>query len=389
MRVLVKTYPGTSWLAAPTGMASKRLAEATGGSSSTIHSFLGGMVENDRWSFSYTRDAQLPIEGSLLIVDEFSMVDNELAAALFAAIPDDTTVVIVGDADQLPSVGAGSVLADLIAAGVPTTQLRLIHRQDSSSPIPYIARHVIDGVAPVIPADGAARFIAAKSDEEPYEVYAVIRGMIAAGVKKEDVRVLSPTWRTSFGVDKLNAGLQKLWNPNGIARGGILGTRYESDDRNEVFEEYLCVGDAVLMMKNDHQRQIFNGDILTVVDCGMHGKTPWLDARTDRGNEIRFEGQKQIGQLRLAFATTVHRAQGSQFPHVIVALVETQRRMLQRRLLYTAISRAQKTLTIVGHRNAIDLAVADAGGVSTRETGLCELVRAVIPIEDTMLAAGA
>jgi exodeoxyribonuclease V alpha subunit len=121
----------------------------------------------------------------------------------------------------------------------------------------------------------------------------------------------------------------------------------------------------------------------------MHGKTPWLDARTDRGNEIRFEGQKQIGQLRLAFATTVHRAQGSQFPHVIVALVETQRRMLQRRLLYTAISRAQKTLTIVGHRNAIDLAVADAGGVSTRETGLCELVRAVIPIEDTMLAAGA
>lgn len=375
-RVLVHAFPGNAWLAAPTGMGAKRLGTVTGRDAVTIHSLLGGTVENERWSFAFNREKPLAMKGSLLIIDEFSMVDTDVATALLAAVPDDCTVVIVGDADQLPSVGPGSVLADLIAAGVPATHLRHIHRQGAGSPIPYIARNVIEGVAPLIPEDGLARFIAARSDAAADEVFAVVRGMIAAGVTLDQLRVLSPTWGGPFGVDALNAGLQKIWNADNLRYGGgILGTR-STNERGKVFEEYLYTGDRVLMMKNDHQRKVYNGDILRVIDCGMHGKTPWIDAVTDSDAEIRFEGAKQIGQLRLAYATTVHRAQGSEFPHVVVALVETQRRMLRRRVLYTAVSRAQRTLTIVGQRHAIDLAVKDAGGVSLRETGLCDLVKA-------------
>lgn len=382
-RVLVHAFPGNAWLAAPTGMGAKRLGAVTGRDAVTIHSMLGGTVENDRWSFSFTRETPLPLHGALLVIDEFSMVDTDVATALLAAVPDDCTVVIVGDADQLPSVGPGSVLADLIAAGVPATHLRHIHRQGTGSPIPYIARNVIEGIAPLIPEDGLARFIAVRSDTVADEVFAVVRGMIDAGVTLDQIRVLSPTWGGPFGVDALNAGLQKIWNKENLHYGGILGTQ-STNERGKVFEEYLYIGDRVLVMKNDHQRKVFNGDILRVVDCGMHGKTPWLDAVTDSDAEIRFEGPKQIGQLRLAYATTVHRAQGSEFPHVVVALVEAQRRMLRRRVLYTAVSRAQRTLTIIGQRHAIDLAVKDAGGVRLRETGLCDLVRATQCVQESL-----
>lgn len=394
MYALSETFPGQCLLLAPTGMGAKRLEEVTGCKASTIHSALKGTMDDDRWVFEYNRDKPLPLEGWLLIVDEASMVDTEVGAALFSAIPDGATVVIVGDADQLPSVGAGSVLNDLIAAGVPTTFLKHIHRQGPHSPIPHLARAIIDGKSPEIPSRGPARFVEAFSTRDGYDVIAIVRGMAAAGVKQEQVRVLAPMWRGPFGVDALNRGLQDLWNPpvrtDGVKRGpGILANRLKYDGTNETFDEYLYVGDRVLMTKNDHERQVFNGDMLRVLDVGMHDKVPWVDAVTDNGTELRFEGRKQVAQLRLAYVTTVHRAQGAHVPHVVVALVEAHRPLLERRVLYTAVTRAQRTLTIVGNRTAIDMAVQDVGGVENRETGLRELCVALASHPELELAASA
>jgi exodeoxyribonuclease V alpha subunit len=375
-KVLVESFPGHSVLIAPTGMAAKRLSEVTGRHATTIHSFLEGTMDEDRWVFKYHRERPHALTNCLLIVDESSMVDTDLAAALFAAIPDGTTVVIVGDADQLPSVGPGAVLNDLIAAGAPTTRLKHIHRQGPSSPIPHLAQAIINGEPPPIPERGAARFIAVRSDRDPAEVFAVVRGMIEAGVTQEQLRVLAPVWRGPFGVDALNRGLQLIWNEEGVEAGGILGKKSEYDD-GEIFEEHLYPGDRVLMTKNDHARKVFNGDILRVLDCGTHGKTRWLDARTDDGTDLRFEGTKEISRLRLAYVTTIHRALGQQVPHVVIALVEAHHKLLQRRVLYTAVTRAQRTLTVVGERQAIVSAAHDSGGVDTRETGLQELCLAL------------
>jgi len=394
MYALSESFPGQCLLLAPTGMGAKRLEEVTGCRASTIHSALKATMDGDRWVFGHNREDPLSLDGWLLVVDEASMVDTEVGAALFSAIPDGTTVVIVGDADQLPSVGAGSVLNDLIAAGIPTTFLKHIHRQGPHSPIPYIARDIIEGKSPKIPARGAARFVEAFSTQDGHDVIAIVRGMRSAGVKQEEVRVLAPMWRGPFGVDALNRGLQDLWNPpkreDGTKRSaGILSRKIKYEGTTETFDEYLYASDRVVMTKNDHERQVFNGDMLRVVDAGMHEGTPWVDAVTDTGVELRFEGSKQVAQLRLAYVTTVHRAQGAHVPHVVVALVEAHKPLLERRVLYTAVTRAQRTLTVVGNRTAIDMAVQNVGGVETRETGLRELCVALAGHPELELAASA
>jgi len=334
-------------LCAPTGRAAKRLTEATGRPASTIHRLLRPLPGG---GFHYDESNQLP--ASLVIVDEVSMLDLELADALFASLSIEHRVLLVGDVDQLPSVGPGNVLSDVIDAAqaginVSVVRLKEVFRQAAGSSITSNAHRMLRGESIVSDAaergkDGQFFIVNATTADN---AHAKIVHMAAARIPLaydldpvHEVQILCPTHHGPAGTDAFNSHLQ-------MSHGGRGADCFWSSGGRR-----FCSGDRVMQIRNDYERNVFNGDIGTVVDLDESTLTVDFD-----GAHKQYK-RYDVRALRLAYAMTIHKSQGGEFPAVIVPVLNGNR-MLDRNLLYTAITRAKRLCVLVGHRDAIERAV--------------------------------
>ena len=347
-------------LAAPTGRAAKRMSEATDLPASTIHRLLG-LNGRELPTDINARD----LKGSLLIVDEMSMVDTLLFKTLVQAVPTAMHVVLVGDKDQLPSVGPGQVFYDLLAfTELPKVELTNIHRQAADSTIIPLAHAVKDGR---VPADLMAKkadrsFIPCQAWQVPDVVEQIIKLSRQRGYTAQDVQILAPMYRGAAGVDNLNELAQAVYNPPTKAK-------QEIEFRGQVFR----VGDKVLQLVNSPENNVFNGDIgqITAIETkkGAKGATITIDFD---GNEVNYH-RMEWNQIQLAYAILIHKSQGSQFKMVLMPVVRQFSRMLQRNLVYTAITRAADKLVLLGEAQAMALAVHNVG--TNRQTTLLNRLR--------------
>ncbi|HQY05977.1 MAG TPA: AAA family ATPase, partial [Lacunisphaera sp.] len=366
---ILKAKKARVHLAAPTGRAAQRLAETTGGFAQTIHRLL--KFEGTKMGFAVNESA--PLATDFLIVDEASMLDSRLAAALLQAVPVRAHLVLVGDTDQLPSVGAGNVLKDLIATEhVPVTRLSMVYRQKDQSAIVTVA-HAINGgdnsPPPVVSEVAKAQawsdlnFIAASSPEDCLaKVTELCTKFIPAHFKwfdpVNDVQILAPMHKGVAGVGNLNAALQAALN------GRTQGIKTVSGE--------FRPGDKLIQLRNNYDKDLFNGDIGQVISTdGVKGT---LTADFD-GAKHTFE-RGEFGDLALAYAISIHKSQGSEYPVVIVPLLKAHFVMLQRNLIYTAITRGRKKVFIVGEPAAYGMAVRNAES-KLRCTHLREKILAV------------
>ena len=347
-------------LAAPTGRAAKRLSEATGRPASTLHRLLAYSPQTN----AFERDAENPLEVDVLIVDEVSMVDSVLACSLLQAVPDETRLVLVGDADQLPSVGPGSVLAELLASGLQSVRLTEVFRQDRESLIVANAHRILRGELPRQSATGRESdffFIGRDSPEDTLETVLELMGdRIPQGLglkTPDDVQVLAPMRKGILGINNLNVALQGLFNPRGVSVGPTF--------------QNLRIGDKVMQIKNNYELEVFNGDL---------GKISGLDEETGDvlvtidGRSVSYE-PTELDQLDLAYACSIHKSQGSEYPGVLIVLHRQHYVMLQRNLLYTALTRGKRLALIVGSRQATRRAVENAT-TRTRNSSLADKILA-------------
>lgn len=333
-------------LASPTGRAAKRLAEVTGYPAQTIHRLL----EVDPKSFQFKRNQDNPIACDTLIIDEVSMVDLYLAFALVKALPEGAQVIFVGDADQLPSVGAGNVLRDLIDSGtVPVVRLTEIFRQAAESTIITNAHRVNRGEMPDLPPTSQWRthdclYIAQDDPLVAAQKLAdvVCRSLPTLGYAREEIQVLVPMQRGTLGAQYLNGLLQEALNPKQVGVAEI--TRGQKT---------LRCGDRVIQTVNNYQKEVFNGDIGYIRHCD-HEEKAFIVEYPDR--EVTY-GYDEADEVQLAYALTVHKSQGSEYPAVVLALHTQHYLLLQRNLLYTALTRAKRLAVILGNKRAIGIAV--------------------------------
>lgn len=332
-------------MAAPTGRAAKRMTETTGTTAQTIHRLLRWDPEEKK----FIHGVDCPLNCGLLIIDESSMLDIMIATALFRAIRPGTTVVIVGDADQLPSVGPGNVLNDLIGSRViPVSRLTRIFRQGSGSGIIRAAYSVNTGIMPELkPVPGGPEDFFWIEKEDPEEAADVIRRLVCERIPKKfhfspitDIQVLSPMNNGTCGTAELNRRLQELLN-------GEAKMRFKNG------EKFYCLGDKVMQTSNNYDKGVFNGDsgLIKRID---HAKKMFYVEFDSQTVEYEFH---EADQLTLAYAVTIHKSQGSEFPAVIIPLLNQHFIMLRRNLLYTGITRAKKLMVLVGSRKAISMAV--------------------------------
>lgn len=342
-------------LAAPTGRAAKRMKEATGKDAMTIHRLLG---YNPDTGWMCNEDS--PLEGDALIVDEASMIDIELMEHLVSAIPDNMRLILVGDIDQLPSVGAGNVLRDVIASNViPTVRLTRIFRQAATSHIITNAHLVNEGKMPKLDNTEKSDFFVTQDDDyldiENKIVDLVTRRLPAYyHVTTDDIQVLTPMRRTNNGVQNLNTRLQAAINP--------VGTSVKFGDT------IYRIGDKVMQIKNDYKEGIFNGDTGKVVDVNKRDGT--VTVMFDGGPLVKMT-RKMMGSICLSYATTIHKSQGSEYKVVVMPMTMQFYTMLQRNLLYTGITRAKTACIIIGQKKAISMAVRN-NAVKKRNTLLKE-----------------
>jgi exodeoxyribonuclease V alpha subunit len=333
-------------LTAPTGRAAKRMAEATGREARTIHRLL----EFTPASMEFARDQEHPLDADVLIVDEASMIDVTLAHNLMKAVPPGCQVVFVGDVDQLPSVGAGSVLDDLIRSeAVPVVALTEIFRQAAESLIVTNAHRVNHGEMPTLPPDGDLADFYIIERGEPEEVVATIKDLVGQRIPSrfgfdpiEEIQVLTPMNRGVLGVLSLNAELQALLNPADagdaeIVRGGRA----------------FHVGDKVMQLRNNYDLDVFNGDIGRVVRIDTVDRT--MDVEYD-GRPVSYESAA-LDEVALAYACSIHKSQGSEYPAVVLPMHTQHYVMLQRNLLYTALTRARRLVVVVGTKKALGIAI--------------------------------
>lgn len=347
-------------LAAPTGRAAKRMSEATDLPASTIHRLLG-LNGRELPTDINARD----LKGALLIVDEMSMVDTLLFKTLVQAVPTAMQVVLVGDKDQLPSVGPGQVFHDLLAfAELPKVELTNIHRQAADSTIIPLAHAVKAGR---VPADLMAKkadrsFIPCQAWQVPDVVEQIISLSRQRGYTAQDVQILAPMYRGAAGVDNLNELAQAVYNPP-------TKDKQEVEFRGQVFR----VGDKVLQLVNSPENNVFNGDIgqITAIETkkGAKGATITIDFD---GNEVNYH-RMEWSQIQLAYAISIHKSQGSQFKMVLMPVVRQFSRMLQRNLVYTAITRAATKLVLLGEAQAMAQAVHNVG--TNRRTSLLQRLK--------------
>jgi exodeoxyribonuclease V alpha subunit len=335
-------------LCAPTGRAAKRLSESTGLEAKTIHRLL----ETDPRTGTFRRTEEHPLECDLLVVDEASMVDVLLMRSLLRAVPDEAALLIVGDVDQLPSVGPGQVLADIIASNlIPVVRLTEVFRQAAGSRVITNAHRINSGQMPELTNDRASSdfyFIDAEEPEDGVaKIIAVVRDRIpkAFGLDAvRDVQVLCPMNRGGLGARSLNIELQKALNPPGEARVERFGWTF-------------CPGDKVMQVENDYDREVYNGDLGIVrrIDQEEGELVVAFD-----GRDVSY-GFGELDELMLAYATTIHKSQGSEYPAVVIPLVTQHYMMLARNLLYTGVTRGKRLVVLVGQRRALAIAVRNQG----------------------------
>lgn len=330
-------------LASPTGRAAKRLGEATGRDASTIHRLLGFEPGG-----GFARGPRAPLEADLVVVDEISMLDVVLAHHLVKAIQPPTRLVLVGDPDQLPSVAAGNVLADLIASGaIPCFRLTQIFRQEESGLIVRNAHRILEGEELDLPARGDTGgdfyFFPVEEPEAAAErLVEVVTRRIPQNFGLnwvEDVQVLSPMYRGPCGVDSLNARLREAHGQEGL----------EIQWRGRTWR----IGDRVIHVRNDYEKEVFNGDMGRIVHVEPDGSGLTVAFPERRVGYAKTE----FSDLQPAFAITVHRSQGGEFPAVVLPLVPGHFLMLQRHLLYTAVTRARRLVVLVGSQRALRMAL--------------------------------
>jgi exodeoxyribonuclease V alpha subunit len=356
-------------LAAPTGRAAKRLSETTGEEAKTLHRLLEFQPSE---GMTFKRNEELPLDGDLLIVDESSMLDLVLTNNLLKAIPAGMHLLLVGDVDQLPSVGAGNVLKDVIgalddlqqmahplAARGAVVRLQTIFRQAANSFIITNAHRINHGEMPVITNEGAIDFYLFKT-EEPERAAALVVELVQEriprrfGIPSNDIQVLSPMHRGVVGVSALNDALQIALNPS-----------VPNSPQRQLGSRIYRPGDRVMQIRNNYDKDVYNGDmgVITAVDLEMQKLTVMMDGRAVAYDFL------ELDELVHAFAISVHKSQGSEFPAVVIPVMTTHFMMLQRNLLYTAVTRARRLVVLVGQPRAIGLAVRNAQ-VAARYTGL-------------------
>ncbi len=342
---ILKEKHATVLLAAPTGRAAKRLSETTGLEAKTIHRLL---EFNPSEGVSFVRDRQNPLDADLIIIDETSMVDILLMNHLLNAIEAGSHILFVGDMDQLPSVGAGNVLRDLIESMViPVIRLDTIFRQAEDSFIIVNAHHINNGEMPLFPKEAADFFLFPESDALKAADWVI--DLVGERIQNKfgfdpikDIQVLTPMHRGACGVTELNERLQATLNPPDPRKAEVKhGSR--------VFR----TGDRVMQIRNDYDRKVFNGDlgIVETIDTENHVVMVNFDGRL-----VSCE-TTQLEELVHAYAISIHKSQGSEFPVVVIPLLMQHYMMLQRNLLYTAVTRARKLVVMVGDRKAIGMAI--------------------------------
>ena len=336
-------------LAAPTGRAARRMNELTGLPSATIHRHLGMTGDDDT---SHLDDY---LDADFIIVDEFSMVDTWLANQLLSNISSNSKLLIVGDADQLPSVSPGQVLADLLKIPLlPQTKLEKIYRQSKDSTIVNLASQIQKGILPpdFIEKKADRSYFEARSEHILQMIERIVEAAIRSGIPAQDVQVLAPMYRGQAGIDHINQLMQNLINP--------------AEKEQLVFEATDCQyrqGDKVIHLVNDAESNVFNGDLGYITDL-LPAK--YTDSKQDEltinfdGNEIVYQ-RSEWYKIRLAYAMSIHKSQGSEFPVVILPITSSSHRMLQRNLIYTAITRAKSKLILLGEKSAFDFAVKNTG----------------------------
>ncbi|TXC90046.1 ATP-dependent RecD-like DNA helicase [Metabacillus litoralis] len=353
-----KEEPFPILLVAPTGRAAKRMSEATGLSAVTIHRLL-------KWNGAdgFEHDENNPIAGKLLIVDEVSMVDIWIANQLFKALPENIQVVMVGDEDQLPSVGPGQVLRDLLASStIPTVRLTDIYRQAEGSSIIELAHEIKKGNLPqnITKPTSDRSFIQCSQSQMKEVIEKVIKSAINKGYSARDIQILAPMYKGPAGIDQLNKLLQELFNPKTPGK------------REMKFGEVIYRnGDKILQLVNQPDQNVFNGDIGEIVSIFYAKenteKEDMIVVAFD-GNEVTYTKQ-DFNQFTHAFCCSIHKSQGSEFPIVILPIVKGYYRMLRRNLIYTAITRSKRSLILCGERDALQWGISNNES-SERQTSL-------------------
>ncbi|CAI8817662.1 SF1B family DNA helicase RecD2 [Methylococcus capsulatus] len=331
-------------LCAPTGRAAKRMTETTGIEAKTVHRLL----EFDPSAFRFKRDADNPLDTDLLVIDEASMTDTVLMNQLLKAVPDEAGLLIVGDVDQLPSVGPGAVLADLIDSGaVPTVRLTEIFRQAQSSRIIVNAHRINQGQMPLLAPRGEASDFYLIEADTPEDIAAKLYFTVTERIPRkfgfdpiDDIQVLAPMNRGGLGVRSINVELQQRLNAHGEPKVQKFGTTF-------------APGDKVIQRVNNYDKEVFNGDIGRITAIDLEQSTVHVDYD---GREVSYE-LGELDELSLAYAVSIHKSQGSEYPVVVIPLSMQHYMLLERNLLYTAVTRGKKLVVVIAEPKALAMAV--------------------------------
>ncbi|SPQ00117.1 Similar to exodeoxyribonuclease V alpha subunit [Candidatus Sulfobium mesophilum] len=368
IRAILKIYRRSGrnvLMAAPTGRAAKRMSEATGFEAKTIHRLL----EFSPKQGDFRKNEEYPLETDLVVIDEASMVDTILMHSLLKAVPRDAVLVLVGDVDQLPSVGAGNVLKDIIDSGyIPTVRLNEIFRQASQSLIIVNAHRINNGEFPLLPPDREElRDFYFIQLEDPEEVCRMVLNMCKNRIPEKfglnpvkDIQVLSPMHRGVAGASNLNIELQKFLNnsQDEFSRGG----------------KTLKTGDKVMQIRNNYDKDVFNGDIGVITSIDKEEQELTVDYD---GRRTAYDFS-ELDEIVLAYAVSVHKSQGSEYPAVVLPLLTQHYMMLQRNLLYTAVTRGKKLVVIIGTKKALAMSIKN-NKQQMRYTRLKERLREIMP----------
>ena len=385
-------------LAAPTGRAAKRMTEATGCQARTIHRMLelSGGPESAGGRASFMKNEDDPLEADVIIIDEMSMVDLYLMQALLKAVVPGTRLILVGDVNQLPSVGPGSVLQDLIRSeAFPVVRLTKIFRQAAESDIIVNAHKINRGERIVL--DNKSRDFFFLQRQDPNVILRVVLALVQeklpryVNAQPSDIQVLTPMRKGALGVENLNQVLQRYLNPAAPDKPELpFGHGSAGGEDGENQKGVLRTGDKVMQIRNNYQLEwevrnrygiavdrglgVFNGDMGIV--RGINSFAEEVTVEFDEGRMVSYP-YKQLDELELAYAVTVHKSQGSEYPAVVIPLLAGPRPLMNRNLLYTAVTRARSCVTLVGSAGTFQ-AMVDNGTEQKRYTGLCEAVKSYL-----------
>ena len=386
------------FLAAPTGRAAKRMTEATGCQAQTIHRMLelsGGPESAVGGRAMFARNEENPLEADVIIIDEMSMVDLHLMQALLKAVVPGTRLILVGDVNQLPSVGPGSILQDMIRSETfPVVRLTKIFRQAAESDI-IVNAHKINRGEPVT-LDNKSRDFFFLQRQDPNIILRVVLALVQEKMPRyvnaeiSDIQVLTPMRKGALGVDNLNRVLQRYLNPEDKDKAEIPFGHGVAAEDGGTGKGILRVGDKVMQIRNNYQLEwevrnrygiaidkgvgVFNGDMGIVRAINTFAEEVTVEFDEGRMASYPF---KQLDELELAYAITVHKSQGSEYPAVVIPLLSGPRPLMNRNLLYTAVTRARSCVTLVGSAATFQ-AMIENGTEQKRYTGLCETIKSYI-----------